>query len=49
MKCNVCNSKLESSYKFCPMCGTEVKAIVPEHEFDSGDYPDGFDPKLYGL
>ena len=49
MKCTKCNSDLRSDYNFCPLCGTEVSQEKIVIKQDLGDYPDGFNPELYGL
>lgn len=51
MECTNCKSELKPHFNFCPNCGNKVYSNVVSFEpgYDPASYPDGFDPKLYGL
>lgn len=54
MECTICNQPLMPKFRYCPNCGVEITTFFREEhvsvlDYDSGNYPDGFDPKLWGL
>ncbi|NLT49467.1 MAG: zinc ribbon domain-containing protein [Ignavibacteria bacterium] len=51
MKCEKCNAELQPHWNFCTNCGKQVYKDVVSYEpdYDPNDYPEGFDPVVWGL